>query len=37
MKAEDAAANHHMTFTPEEGEAELAVLRRQLEALEVEV
>ena len=26
-----------ITFTPEEGEAELAVLRRQLEALEVEV
>ena len=34
LKAEHAAANHHMTFTKEEGEAELAALARQLEALE---
>lgn len=34
LKAEHAEANHHMTFTKEEGQTELAALARQLEALE---
>lgn len=34
LKAEHAEANHHMTFTEEEGQTELAALARQLDALE---
>lgn len=34
MKAENAVANHHMTFSKEEGAAELAAMAAQLKALE---